>query len=152
MNTTENIAKVKAPKWMKLPEESIVNLTSEVSSWDSSGETDTSIATMSAVSDSKKPSSYVPELDDEIEIDIVKVHDDAWSTNEFIADSYHEIASSATRTTTIGYWEDIEHIQVPDWNARLLALKEISQQKQLRNVREKKAVRKHPWSIYVLVQ
>jgi len=107
---------------------------------------------MNAISDSQESPSYIPELEEEEEADIVAIHNDAGSTNEFIAESYHEIASKAVKTATIGYWEDIEHIQVPDWHARLAALKEISQQKQLRNVREKKAKRRVAGSVYVLVQ
>ena len=103
MNTTEKTSKIKAPKWMRGPEESVMTMTSEIVSRDHSPEAIANVLAMNAISDSEEPSSYVPELEEDDEVDIIQIHTDAGSTNEFIAESYHEIAKMATRTTTIGY-------------------------------------------------
>lgn len=90
-------------------------------------------------------------MDDNSYDDIVVAHDNAWSTNQFIAEWLHEIASTANKVVILGEGEDMVREEVPDWHARLQAFKEISDHKWLRGRKEQKK-KKREWSVYVFVQ
>ena len=151
MNWQEKAGSIKTPKWLKQEPESIGDLTSEIIGWDSIETTDTSMTTTDREHTEVSGSSYLLE-DDESDTDIRQVHDDAGNTDEFIAEWLHEIASKAYKHTLVREGEDDYHLEtLPDWNARLAALKEVSQQKWLRERWEKKR-KKHKWSVYVFVQ
>lgn len=149
MNMTENkTTETRTPKWMKSTE-SVMSVSTEIPSGTPElTVNETSNVEMTTTSNSWT-TSYILE-EPESEISIVEELDYAGATNQFIAESLHDIASQATKTTTIWIWEDIEHIEVPDWHARLAAVKQITDLKGLRGVKhEKRKERKQ--GIYVLV-
>lgn len=89
-------------------------------------------------------------MDDNSDDDIVVTHDNAWSTNQFIAEWLHEIASTANKVAILGEWEAMIREEVPDWHARLQAFKEIADHKWLRGRKGQKK-KKREWSVYVFV-
>lgn len=149
MNWQEKGFQNKAPKWLGKKEWDEVSMTSEVSSWDSMSETTTSLTNTNQWLEAESRSRYVPETYESDE-DIVQAHDDAWSTNQFIAEWLHEIASTANKIVILGEGDDIVREEVPDWHARLQAFKEISDHKWLRWRKEQKK-KKREWSVYVFV-
>ena len=149
MNWQEKGSQNKTPKWLGKKDADEVSVTSEIISWDTLSETTTSVTTINQWLEAESRSRYVPETDESSE-DIVQAHDDAWSTNQFIAEWLHEIASTANKVVLLGEGEEMIREEVPDWHARLQAFKEIADHKWLRGRKEQKK-KKREWSVYVFV-
>lgn len=149
MNWQEKGFQNKTPKWLGKKDWDEVSVTSEVSGWDPVSETTTSMTTVNQWLEEESRPRYLLETDESSE-DIVQAHDDAGSTNQFIAEWLHEIASTANKVVLLGEGEEMIREEVPDWHARLQAFKEIADHKWLRGRKEQKK-KKREWSVYVFV-
>ncbi len=96
--------------------------------------------------------TYKEEIDEESsETEMWKVFDDVGASKEFIAETLYDAAQNAG-TIHVYDKENGDYEMIPDYRARISAVKEISKMRWLYSEKKLERKKRRSWRIFVMVQ